>query len=448
MANPPPIIRSSKAFSVEIPEGSNSAKSRRSDIVANDDLDIHRKSSQFHEAGSDALKSPDFHTDDGADAHSVSDTSTDHADNIHHEAQAHTDKDRYAGEDSHTLSENLQGIDHNQAPANLIAVADSEQNAANRQAVDEDAYRDRQARVDSGHALQDRFAAETHAPLKDRALSIEAQGLSSNVQGIEQDALHDHLQSLPLEEQKNNLAPGIDKDALKDNRQGLADEALNHANQGLARSQDPAKNMQGMAQDALHDNQQSIDNEALHDNQQALADEGLHDNQQSIDNEALEDNQQALPDEGLHDNQQSIANEALEDNQQALPDEGLHDNQQSIDNEALHDNKQALPDESLQGRKDTQEKTHVQDHVVALPDTHQVLKSGPSPLTAHAHPGQQPGAAVHAQTPLHPESDPHHAALSKAEKAKRMEEFHGRVEAIRKSVSGINHLLDDLQDKH
>ena len=388
MANPPPIIRSSKAFSVEIPEGSNSAKSRRSDIVANDDVDIHRKSSQFHEAGSDALKSPDFHTDDGADAHSVSGTSTDHADNIHHEAQAHTDKDHYAGEDSHTLSENLQSIDHNQAPDNLIAVADSEQNAANRQAVDEDAYRDRQAQVDSGHALQDRFGAETHAPLKDRALSIEAQGLSSNVQGIEQDALHDHLQSLPGDEDKNNQAQGIDKDALKDNRQGLADEALKHANQGLARSQDPAKNMQGMAQDALHNNQQSIDNEALHDNKQALA------------------------------------------------DEGLHDNQQSIDNEALH------------GRKDTQEKTHVQDHVVALPDTHQVLNSGPSPLTAHAHPGQQPGAAVHAQTPLHPESDPHHAALSKAEKAKRMEEFHGRVEAIRKSVSGINHLLDDLQDKH
>ena len=412
MANPPPIIRSSKAFSVEIPEGSNSAKSRRSDIVPNDELEIHRKSSQFHEAGTDALKSPDFHTDDGADAHSVSDTSTDHADNIHHEAQAHTDKDRYAGEESHTLSVNLQGIDHNQAPDNLIAVADSEQNAANRQAVDEDAYRDRQAQVDSGHALQDRFGAETHAPLKDRALSIEAQGLSSNVQGIEQDALHDHLQSLPGDEDKNNQAQGIDKDALKDNRQGLADEALKHANQGLARSQDPAKNMQGMAQDALHNNQQSIDNEALHDNKQALADEGLHDNQQSIDNEALHDNKQALA------------------------DDGLHDNQQSIDNEALH------------GRKDTQEKTHVQDHVVGLPDTHQVLKSGPSPLTAHAHPGQQPGAAVHAQTPLHPESDPHHAALSKAEKAKRMEEFHGRVEAIRKSVSGINNLLDDLQDKH
>ena len=411
MAAPPPIIRSSKAFSVEIPEGSKSAKSRRSDIVPNDELEIHRKSSQFHEAGSDALKSPDFHTDDGFDARSVSVASTDHADKIHNETQADTDEDRHAGEDSHVLSENLQGIDQSQTSDILIQVPDSEQNAANLQTVDEDAHRDRHAQVDSGHALQDRFGAETHAPLKDRALSIQAQGLRSNVQGIEQDALHDHLQSLPGDNDKNNQAQGIEKDALKDNRQGVADEALNQANQGLALSQDPAKNMQGIAQDALRNNQQSLDNEALHDNNQALADEGLHDNQQSIDNEALHDNNQALA------------------------DEGLHDNQQSIDNEALH------------GRKDTQAKAHVQDHVVALPDTHQVLKPGPSPLAVNPHAGQRPGVADHAPTAPQLEADPQHAALSKAEKAKRMEEFHGRVEAIRKSVSGINHLLDDLQDK-
>ncbi len=411
MATPPPIIRSSKAFSVEIPEGSNSAKSRRSDIVASDDdLEIHRKSSQFHEAGADSLKSPDFHTDDGSDARSVSVASTDHADNLHHEAQAETDKDRYAGENSHALSENLQGFDQSQSPVNLIAVDENAQNDDNRQVLQDEAYRDRQAHGESGHALQDRFGTETNAPLKDRVLSIQSQGLRSNVQGIEQDA-------------------------LKDNRQGVADEALKHANQGLARSQDPANNMQGIAQDALHNNQQSINNEALHDNQQALADEGLHDNQQSIDNEALHDNNQALADEGLHDNQQSINNEALHDNNQALADEGLHDNQQSIDNEALH------------GRKDTQAKAHVQDHVVALPDTHQVLKPGPSPLAVNPHTGQRPGVADHAPTAPQLEADPQHAALSKAEKAKRMEEFHGRVEAIRKSVSGINHLLDDLQDK-
>ena len=383
MATPPPIIRSSKAFSVEIPEGSNSAKSRRSDIVGNNDLDIHRKSSQFHEAGSDTLKSPDFHTDDGADARSVSDTSTDHTDKIHNETAA--DEDRYAVENSHALSENLQGFDQSQSPVNLIAVDENAQKEDNRQVLQDEAYRDRQAHGESGHALQDRFGTETNAPLKDRALSVEAQGLSSNVQGIAQDALHNNQQSIDNE--------------------------------------------------ALHDNQQSIDNEALHDNNQALADEGLHDNQQSIDNEALHDNNQALADEGLHDNQQSINNEALHDNNQALADEGLHDNQQSIDNEALH------------GRKDTQAKAHVQDHVVALPDTHQVLKPGPSPLAVNPHAGQRPGVADHAPTAPQLEADPQHAALSKAEKAKRMEEFHGRVEAIRKSVSGINHLLDDLQDK-
>ena len=348
MATPPPIIRSSKAFSVEIPEGSNSAKSRRSDIVGNNDLDIHRKSSQFHEAGSDTLKSPDFHTDDGADARSVSDTSTDHTDKIHNETAA--DEDRYAVENSHALSENLQGFDQSQSPVNLIAVDENAQKEDNRQVLQDEAYRDRQAHGESGHALQDRFGTETNAPLKDRALSVEAQGLSSNVQGI--------------------------------------------------------------AQDALHNNQQSIDNEAL------------------------------------HDNQQSIDNEALHDNQQALADEVLHDNQQSIDNEALRDNQQALSDESIQGRKDNQAKAHVQDHVVALPNTHQVLKPGPSPLAVNPRSGQRPGVADHAPTPPHLETDSQHAALSKSEKAKRIEEFHGRVEAIRKSVSGINNLLDDLQDKH
>ena len=150
----------------------------------------------------------------------------------------------------------------------------------------------------------------------------------------------------------------------------------------------------------------------------------------------------------MQDNQQSIDNEALRDNQQALPDEGVHDNQQSIDNEALRDNQQALSDESIQGRKDNQAKAHVQDHVVALPNTHQVLKPGPSPLAVNPRSGQRPGVADHAPTPPHLETDSQHAALSKSEKAKRIEEFHGRVEAIRKSVSGINNLLDDLQDKH
>jgi hypothetical protein len=36
---------------------------------------------------------------------------------------------------------------------------------------------------------------------------------------------------------------------------------------------------------------------------------------------------------------------------------------------------------------------------------------------------------------------------AKIEKEKRLEEFHGRVDAIRKTVSGINHKLDELDEE-
>ena len=43
-------------------------------------------------------------------------------------------------------------------------------------------------------------------------------------------------------------------------------------------------------------------------------------------------------------------------------------------------------------------------------------------------------------------SDASTVAAAKLEQARKMGEFHGRVEAIRKSVSGVNHLLDELED--
>jgi hypothetical protein len=37
--------------------------------------------------------------------------------------------------------------------------------------------------------------------------------------------------------------------------------------------------------------------------------------------------------------------------------------------------------------------------------------------------------------------------MAQQERAKKLEEFHGRVDAIRKTVSGINHKLDELDDE-
>ena len=76
---PPPLIRSSKAFSVEIPEGSNSAKSRRSDVVPNDDLDIRSKAGQYHKAELDLDKPLGAHEED-AGLHGIGFAEDPHAD--------------------------------------------------------------------------------------------------------------------------------------------------------------------------------------------------------------------------------------------------------------------------------------------------------------------------------------------------------------------------------
>ena len=60
---PPPLIRSTKAFSVEIPEGSNSAKARRSDVVGSGDLDIHKNQSHFQSEDQQQGSAQGFHDD-------------------------------------------------------------------------------------------------------------------------------------------------------------------------------------------------------------------------------------------------------------------------------------------------------------------------------------------------------------------------------------------------
>lgn len=482
MAETPPIIRSSKAFSVEIPEGSKSAKARRSDIVTNDEIDIHHKSTQFHEAGTDSLNEPDFHTAGDKVENSIFAPFFERADTFYHEETTQSGKDRFAGDASTAHSDHRLSLDESQVADNLQALPDSGNAADNLQALPDESFRDRQADISKEQALNDRFAGESHSPLNDRYASVAQEGLTNNVQGIAQQALHGHSEQLSQDDASNNRVPGTGTGALKNNlqpgpdafsvsdrfgheaqdnvqdrfgssdtesvrdhragidqdtagnhRQGLGVEGLQGSGGSMAGQREPAVNHQGIGQDALRDNHQSPDDEALHDNRQALYGEDPQANRQALDNEALADNRQ------------SLAAESLRNNSAALPDD------------ALHDNMQALSDQALSGRKNTQDKAHAPDHVIGLPDTGQVLRPGPSPLAAKSNAEQtarllqdspHTGAtATDAKASSFHAGQAADAAMIKAEKARRLEEFHGRVEAIRKSVSGVNHLLDDLEEK-
>ena len=325
---PPPLIRSSKAFSVEIPEGSNSAKSRRSDVVPNDDLDIRSKAGQYHEAELDLDKPLGAHEEDAG---------------LHGTGFA---------EDPHADSQ-LQQIEDPHHDDNLAKLpSDDHPASASGPTIQADALKDRFAGGEAGHTPATKGVNEARDALHD------------NLQGVGQDALHDNLQ-------------GVAQDSLKDNRQGVGQDALHD-------------NLQGVAQDSLKDNRQGVGQDALHDNLQGAGKDAITDNQAGIGKE------------------------------------------------------------------------HLADHIVALPDTGG-LKSGPSGKateSAHSEPHSSNASApasshsktkppIAAPVKKSAEDMAHEAEVlmqAKIEKEKKLEEFHSRVDAIRKTVSGINHKLNELND--
>ena len=266
----PPIIRSTKAFSVEIPEGSNSAKARRSDVVGSDDLDIQRKPTHFHEAGADAGSDDGIHAGVDAKDRLAYSASLEEAASRHQEEASNAAKDQLIS-DLHTNPEdNVQSLESSANADNLAHLPATDNQAGNIQPLPDEDLRDRFAQsagsaikdtrppgLSSNNALADRFGHEANSSLQDRSAGMDQQALKDRLSGA------------------TSLEPGA-------NRQGLAgDNSYQADNVGLAGQ-------------ALKDNLQGVANEALKDKQQRLEDEALKDNLQGVANEALKDNQQRL----------------------------------------------------------------------------------------------------------------------------------------------------------
>ena len=374
---PPPLIRSSKAFSVEIPEGSNSAKSRRSDVVPNDELDVSGKAGQYHGAELDLDKPLGAH-EEAAGLHGAG-----------------------FAEDHHAPA-NLQGIEDPHHQDNLAKLPGGDHApSAKGPTLQADALKDRFAGGDAGHDMTDKGVNEAR------------------------DALHDNLQ-------------GLGQDSLKDKLQGVAQDALHD-------------NLQGVGQDALHDNVQGIAQDSVKNNVQGVGQDALHDNLQGVGNDALSDNKAGIGKDAIKDNLQGVGQDSLKDNRQGVAQDALHDNKAGIPKDAIHDNSAGIGKDNLE------------DHIVALPVS-QGLNAGPSGKatdSAHAAPDNSKSSAadsshgkkkssVATQVKKSAEEIAHEAEVlmhAKIEKEKKLEEFHGRVDAIRKTVSGINHKLDELDEE-
>jgi len=198
---PPPLIRSTKAFSVEIPEGSNSAKSRRSDVVANDDLDIKSRASHLHGAHVDLEKSSGTH-------------------------EMTTGLLGGGFKEEHPAHSNLQNIDDPHHQDNLATLPGNDRLASTTgPTIQADAMKDRFAGGEAGHALTNRGVNEARDALHDNLQGIAQDSLKNNRQGVGQDALHDNMQGLPQDELDDHHH-SLGKEALHNNRAGIGNEHL------------------------------------------------------------------------------------------------------------------------------------------------------------------------------------------------------------------------------
>ena len=165
----------------------------------------------------------------------------------------------------------------------------------------------------------------------------------------------------------------------------------------------------------------------------------MSDHNLGVENASIKDNQQGVGQSGLEDNHQGVAQSGLQVNHQGLANQAINDNHASVGHDALNDKLSGTAKDAMSDRRLEIGKDHLQDHIVALPSSHEI-NDGPVAMSASSEHDPQNKSA--GQTTLTAES----LLKSKLEKEKKLEEFHGRVDAIRKTVSGINHKLDELDD--
>lgn len=325
----PSLIRSTKAFSVEIPEGSTSAKAKRSDIVAG----------ELDELGHD--------------------------------------------------------LSHFEEQTEQKALKQSSENAS----------------VESQQTFEAEHAkADVYAHGQEDALQESKTGFSP-----------DHLHSQP--------GMGVATDSLHDHLVNVADD---HAKDDLV----------GVTEDHTEHHVVGIDNDASDEHSIAISNEGLHDTHAVLPSGQEEDHHASIAKDKLEDHHVAVA-EPVE----PIPlfvnanDDFPDDHMEIEDPPEENLNTQALTDETLGDHIEQvgEEKTKLAE-VRLLPDT-------PAPVL----PSQAKPAAQIKQQPIvkkAPEAPSPEMIKQQQEallaKQHRMEEFHGRVDAIRKTVNDINSKLDHI----
>lgn len=251
--------------------------------------------------------------------------------------------------------------------------------------------------------------------------------LSEQTIGSESDSFHDTSVNISAEQLFSQSNPTIADESMSDHHVTIA-------------------------QDGLQDHQVAIAQDGLQDHQVGIAQDGLQDHEVGIANDSSKDHFAGLAQENLVDHHASLPNDAIEDRVEAVPepavpiplfvsaDDDFPDDHMEIDYPPDVDpNVQALSDEALV------------DHVIQVKADNTPLANvnvtganavTPISVTARVATPVKPvvkkSPEVLTQEMLKKQAD---ELIARQQK---MEEFHGRVEAIRNTVNNINAKLDHI----
>lgn len=192
--------------------------------------------------------------------------------------------------------------------------------------------------------------------------------------------------------------------------------------------------------------------ESISDRSVGIADDGLQDHVVGIAGDSLQDHFAGLPQDNLVDNHASLPDDNIEDRVEAVAepeapiplfvsaDDDFPDDHMEIEYPPDVDpNVQALSDEALVDHVEQVKEESVVRAQVDFPNETAVAQEPAKTKTAF-----QPQALIKKLPQLStPDSIKQHKAELVA-RQQRKEEFHGRVDAIRKTVQDINAKLDQI----
>jgi len=251
--------------------------------------------------------------------------------------------------------------------------------------------------------------------------------LSEQTIGSEIDSFHDTSVNINVEQLFSQSNPTIAEESMSDHHVAIA-------------------------QDGLQDHQVGVAQDGLQDHQVGIAQDGLQDHEVGIANDSSKDHFAGLAQDNLVDHHASLPNDAIEDRVEAVPepaapiplfvsaDDDFPDDHMEIDYPPdIDPNVQALSDDELADHV-----IQVKADTTPLANVNVTGANAVTPISVTARiaspvkPVVKKSPEVLTQEMLKKQAD---ELIARQQK---MEEFHGRVEAIRNTVNNINAKLDNI----